>query len=170
LDGAWDFKLDPDHQGVEARWFERFPADHERLFVPSCWNNELNKFEYEGPTWYRTTVTCTKREHLRIVFHAVLGHADVYWDGRHLGYHYGGYTPFEFVLPNQAEGTHELIIRTDSTLDKTTIPYEIVDWFHYGGIIRPVELQRLSDVFIQGLRVNYKMISEDEAEVVSPLT
>lgn len=90
-----------------------------------------------------------------------MGHADVYLDGVHLGYHYGGYTPFEFIVPSLSAGEHELIVRTDSTLDRLTIPTEHVDWFHYGGIIRSVELQILPDLYIDRLTIEYELRGAD---------
>ncbi len=161
LDGPWDFVQDSGNRGLQEKWFERFPHDVRAIFVPSCWNNELSLFDYEGVAWYRKKFQLHKAEHIRLIFHAVLGHADVYLDGRLLGYHYGGYTPFDFILPSMEEGEHELIIRTDSTLDRLTIPTEHVDWFHYGGIIRSVELQRLPDLFIQQLKIDYSLQGDD---------
>lgn len=157
LDGPWDFVTDPDNRGVAEQWFHRFPEDGTRMFVPSCWNNEMSYFEYEGVAWYRRTFELSREQHIRLLFHAVLGHADVYLDGQHLGYHYGGYSPFEFIVPSAAKGVHELIVRTDSTLNRQTIPIDLVDWFHYGGIIRPVELQPLPDVFIEKLNIRYEL-------------
>ncbi|MBB3114489.1 beta-glucuronidase [Paenibacillus phyllosphaerae] len=164
LDGPWDLALDPDDTGVREQWFERFPHAERSIYVPSCWNNELNVFDYEGVAWYRRKIHIQDAQHVRLIFHAVLGHADVYLDGQHLGYHYGGYTPFEFVVPSLTAGEHELIVRTDSTLDRLTIPTEHVDWFHYGGIIRSVELQRLPDLYIGQLKIDYDL-HDREAEV-----
>ncbi|UJF34413.1 glycoside hydrolase family 2 protein [Paenibacillus hexagrammi] len=165
LNKLWDFKLDPLDHGVQERWFESFPSEYDQMPVPACWNNELGKFEYEGAAWYRTYVRCENKEHLRLIFHAVLGFADVYWDGILLGRHFGGYTPFEFKLLDQNAGLHELILRTDSTLDQTTIPIDPVDWFHYGGIIRPVEVQRLEEVHIERLNMKYEMTGDHSADI-----
>src|SRR5690606_9190272 len=96
-----------------------------------------------------------------LIFHAVLGHADVFLDGKHLGYHYGGYTPFHFIVPDLKAGIQELIVRTDSTLDRLTIPTEQVDWFHYGGIIRSVELQYLPQLYIEQFKIDYKLAGSD---------
>lgn len=164
LDGPWDFLTDPLNTGNKDKWFERFPHSSKSLPVPSCWNNELGLYEYEGVGWYRTKVWIKSEQHIRLIFHAVQGHSDVYLDGRHLGYHYGGFTPFEFVVPSLAAGEHELVIRTDSTLDNLTIPTEQVDWFHYGGITRSVELQYLPDLYIEGLKMDYELQGAD-AEV-----
>ncbi|WP_241781621.1 hypothetical protein [Paenibacillus sp. DMB5] len=53
LDGPWDFAKDPLNVGLEEKWFERFPHSPQTLYVPSCWNNELGMYEYEGAGWYR---------------------------------------------------------------------------------------------------------------------
>lgn len=165
LDGLWDFVFDKEDIGRSEKWQTHFPSEHDRMPVPACWNNELGKFDYEGVAWYRTRVTLDDSTHLRFLFHAVMGHADVYWNGEHLGYHYGGFTPFDFTLPHVPAGVHELVIRTDNTLTTNTLPYHIVDWFHYGGIIRPVEIQHLPDVWIESLRLNYTLTGESSADV-----
>lgn len=165
LDGLWDFVFDKNNVGVSEGWNVNFPSDSDEMPVPACWNNELGKYDYEGVAWYRTRVTLEKSSHLRLLFHAVLGHADVYWDGEHLGYHFGGYTPFDFTLPNVTAGVHEIIVRTDSTLERNTIPTHVVDWFHYGGIIRPVELQYLSDVSIENMCITYNMTGVESADI-----
>lgn len=157
LDGPWDFVKDPLNIGVQDKWYNRFPHPSQSVYVPSCWNNELGLYEYEGIGWYRKTIHIENTHNIRLIFHAVLGHSDVYLDGQHLGYHYGGYTPFEFIVPSMAAGEHELVIRTNSTLDRVTIPTEQVDWFHYGGIIRSVELQHLPDLYIEQLKIAYEL-------------
>ncbi|MEK4480908.1 MULTISPECIES: glycoside hydrolase family 2 TIM barrel-domain containing protein [Paenibacillus] len=161
LDGPWDFMKDPLNTGVQEKWFERFPHSWQSLYVPSCWNNELGMYDYEGVGWYRKKIQTVNSQHVRLIFHAVLGHADVYLDGQHLGYHYGGFTPFEFIVPSLGAGEHEIIVRTDSTLDRLTIPTEQVDWFHYGGIIRSVELQYLPDIYIEQLKIDYALHGSD---------
>lgn len=161
LDGPWDFVRDPENTGLRNKWFERFPHAEKSLYVPSCWNNELHLFDYEGVAWYKKTMRTEDTQHARIIFHAILGHADVYLDGQHLGYHYGGYTPFAIIIPSLSKGDHELVVRTDSKLDRLTIPTEHVDWFHYGGIIRSVELQFLPDLYIDKFTIGYELAGAD---------
>ncbi|WP_407272287.1 glycoside hydrolase family 2 protein [Radiobacillus sp. PE A8.2] len=155
LNGAWSFVVDPHDVGLKEQWYKQFPESSRSMFVPSCWNNEIGLYDYEGVAWYRTTFTLPSSEHVRLIFHGILNHANVYLDGEHLGYHYGGFSPFNFTIPSLSAGNHELIVRTDSKLDEATIPYHYVDWYHYGGIIRPVELQTLPDVFIENFQVDY---------------
>lgn len=165
LEGLWDFVFDKDDVGLSEGWHTKFPASHDQMPVPACWNNELDKFDYEGVAWFRTRITIEESSHVRLLFHAVLGHADVYLDGAHLGYHYGGFTPFDFTIPSVTAGIHELVVRTDNTLGRNTIPYHIVDWFHYGGIIRPVEIQILPDISIEDMRITYDMTGDSSATV-----
>ncbi|MDF2924074.1 MAG: beta-glucuronidase [Paenibacillaceae bacterium] len=155
LDGLWDFAIDPQDMGQQLGWQSQFPAGHDRMHVPACWNNELPYYDYRGAAWYRTAVTLTEAQNLRVIFHAVLGFADVYWDGEHVAEHFGGYTPFEFIVKQAGAGVHEIIVRTDNRLDEQTLPYHAVDWFHYGGIIRSVELQALPEVYIEGIKTDY---------------
>lgn len=175
LDGQWDFITDPEDQGLAANWFANFPlAEARSMHVPACWNNEIGLYSYEGVAWYRKTVEARRTSPTRLVFHGVLGHAEVYLDGQRLGYHYGGFSPFEFVLPGLAQGRHELVVRTDNTHTRDTIPLDRVDWHHYGGIIRSVEWQELPAVYIRNLKADYDLQLADrsvalrlQAELVS---
>jgi beta-glucuronidase len=162
LDGLWDFVTDPEDKGLQEEWHRQFPAAHTQMYVPACWNNELGLYDYRGAAWYRMKITVTEPQNLRILFHAVLGFADVYWDGVHMASHFGGYTPFEFIVKQAFPGVHELVVRTDSRLDEQTIPYHVVDWFHYGGIIRPVEQQVLPDIYIEGMKIDYSRTPEGD--------
>ena len=38
-----------------------------------------------------------------------------------------------------------------------TIPLSRVDWFHYGGITRPVEVMELGEVWIKNARIDYEL-------------
>ncbi|TLS53830.1 beta-glucuronidase [Paenibacillus antri] len=164
LDGAWDFAIDPDDVGRKERWEQYFPENCRKAYVPSCWNNESDLYEYEGVAWYRTTVHAGDASQYRLAFHGVQGSADIYWDGDKIASHYGGFTPIECILSGVSPGPHELVVRTDSTLDELTLPYRIVDWFHYGGITRSVEWQPLADAAIDDLRIAYE-IEEDGSRV-----
>lgn len=155
LDGLWDFAIDPEDKGLTQEWQKQFPADHGQMYVPACWNNELGLYDYRGAAWYRTRINVPEEQNLQIIFHAVQGFAQVYWDGEQVAGHFGGFTPFSFIVSHAVPGVHELVIRTDNRLGEDTLPYHVVDWFHYGGIIRPVEVQVLPDIFIDGLKMEY---------------
>lgn len=157
LDGLWAFALDPENKGLAEGWMTDWPKHSRQIFVPGCWNNEIGLYDYEGIAWYRTTFTNQNQCHIRLVFEAVLGQADVYVDGMLVGSHYGGFTPFALVCPSLPAGEHSLVVRTDNTHTHQTIPLKRVDWFHYGGISRSVMIEQLPDVFIERLQVRYDM-------------
>lgn len=157
LDGMWQFVTDAEQIGEKEQWAECFPLHNRTMAVPSCWNNELGLYDYEGAAWYRTNVGIRGKTNIRLLFHGVQGQADVYWNGEAIASHYGGFSPFEVVLPNVEEGSHALVVRADNTHNQQTIPLERVDWFHYGGISRAVELQEVTDVYIKKVKVEYSL-------------
>ncbi|OCT14650.1 beta-glucuronidase [Paenibacillus pectinilyticus] len=157
LNGLWDFITDPDNKGVSEGWASQFPVGSKKSVVPSCWNNELGTYDYIGAAWYRTHFDTTREANIRLVFEGILHHADVYVDGQHIGYHFGGFTQFAMILPHLTKGKHELVIRVDNTVDWQTLPTDIADWHSYGGIIRSVELQELPDVYIDTMKIDYQL-------------
>lgn len=157
LDGMWKFKTDPERIGMCEKWFQAFPEDSTDMVVPSCWNNELGLYDYEGMAWYSTTFE-SESNILNLIFNAVTGQAEVYLDGVHLGGHYGGWTGFNFVVKDLSPGKHTLVIAIDNTHnDIDTIPLAKVDWYHYGGIPRSVEVAELKDVWIKNYRIDYQL-------------
>ncbi len=160
LDGMWQFKTDSDAVGVKEEWYKNFPANCNNIIVPSCWNHELNLYHYEGICWYKTTFT-TEKTNINLVFHGVTGVANVYLDGVLIGNHYGGFTGFSFELKNIEKGLHSLVVSVDNTHDDlNTIPLSVVDWFHYGGITRSVEVMELDDVWIKDYKIDYELNEE----------
>lgn len=170
LDGMWKLKTDPDRVGMEEEWFRKMPDSCRDTCVPSCWNNDLGLYEYEGQAWYFTKFT-TDGSGIHLIFHAVTGLAEVYLDGVHLGSHYGGWTKFSFVLETLAAGEHFLAVTVDNTHDSmSTIPLAKVDWYHYGGIHRNVEVQEIGSLWIQEARIEYRLTEGlDAAEIQAAL-
>jgi beta-glucuronidase len=157
LDGVWRLKLDPERRGETDKWFENFPQDSMETVIPSCWNNELGIYDYEGLAWYKTTFKTGKRN-VNFQFHGVTGLSEVYVDGKLLGSHYGGFTGFNFLVKDLNPGEHTLVVAVDNTHDDlNTIPLAKVDWFHYGGITRSVEIMELEDAWVKDYRIDYAL-------------
>lgn len=164
LDGLWQFITDPHGLGESDRWYENFPEDATSVYVPSCWNNELGLYDYEGVAWYGKAFH-SEGDTIQLAFHGVTGQANVYLDGIFLGSHYGGFTGFDFTVNDLKTGKHHLAVSVDNRHnDHDTIPLAVVDWFHYGGITRGVEVIRLPETRIDRYRIDYKL-SEDLTEV-----
>src|SRR3954462_11989963 len=102
LDGIWRLCFDPQHRGVQALFFEKFPdAEALDIAVPGSINEQLTAREHYlnlDWVWYQTSFRVPASWQRRRVFlriGAATHRADVYVNGRLLTSHEGGYTPFE---------------------------------------------------------------------------
>ena len=155
LDGAWKFSTDEENIGIDAEWSKALPSQ-DTVIVPSVWNTKWGLLEYEGACWYERSFY-TDGGTLRFVFGAVMTEARVYLDGEEIGYHYGGFCQFEIIARDVKAGDHTLTLRVDNSFDAQSIPQATVDWYHYGGIIRPVTLETLKGISILSERVEYEL-------------
>lgn len=155
LDGFWKFKCDPNGIGEDEGWYEEI-INGKSTYVPSVWNCDLELLEYEGCAWYEKSFF-TEGGTLRLKFGAVMTYAKVYFDGKLLGDHYGGFTAFDFILEKVTRGEHKVTLLVDNSFDKKSIPQKYVDWYHYGGITRSVEVELLSGITVLNNRFEYKL-------------
>ena len=134
------------------------------LKVPGDWNTQRPELlYYEGSVWYRqtfdfTTSTDSKRSYLR--FGAVNYRADVYLNGRKLGVHVGGFTPFTFEVTGKLkQGRNSLVLKVDNKRLKDGVPTLNTDWWNYGGITREVKLVTVPEKFI----ADHRLVLDSEA-------
>lgn len=157
LDGIWDFVTDENTVGEKEEWYRNFPEKSIKVTVPSCINNRMGYMEFQSVAWYKKEFFAEGA--ICVKFHAVTEYAKVYLDGEFLGDHYGGFTAFEFEKVING-GMHTLVVMVDSRSNEDTIPLWAVDWHHYCGIIRSVELTSYNSVAIKSMRAEY-VLSED---------
>jgi beta-glucuronidase len=168
---GWRFTIDPFDEGLRQRWYaaddtppERWvvPRDYdfagEAVTLPSCWNllrPEL--LHYEGGVWYsRRLEQRDPRDRSRIFLR--IGGANyetrIFLNGRFLGAHRGGSTPFCIELTAALrDGANRLDINIDNRRLPQRVPMHHMDWFNYGGLYREVELLRLPPVFIRRFEI-----------------
>jgi beta-glucuronidase len=162
LDGLWDFRI----QGPEdnpAGWENGLPSPC-LMAVPASFNDLLvqeHQRNHWGYVWYARSFEVPRSWRDRRVvlrFGSANYSADVWLNGRHLGGHETGYTPFEFELNEAlAAGANRLVVRVNTRLTRDTVPqgevdlHEIVGWganyppgnfdfFTYSGLHRSVVL------------------------------
>lgn len=155
LNGAWNFMTDPERKGEENKYFEDLPAK-DKITVPGVWNTEKDLLKYEGLAWYQKKFYFEGGT-LRLVFGAVLTEAKVWLDGKYLGYHYGGFSQFDFIVNGVEAGEHTLTLSVDNLFDLQSIPQKWVDWYHYGGIIRDVTAEKLCGIVSLFNRFEYEL-------------
>lgn len=159
LSGEWRFAVDPANAGEHAGWFKADFNDSRWtvVTVPHTWGVMAEHADYDGIAWYRRTFTLpsmAQYAHLRLHFDAVFYRARVWLNGKYLGEHEGGYTPFEFDLSGLKPGIRNVLaVQVDNRRAPDRIPATLsegwsFDWWNYGGIVRDVRLEMTSRAFI----------------------
>ncbi len=147
---------DVDVAAVEAKGgvdFYEFDMDRGPLInVPGAWNAAAAELRYyDGLIWFQRKFDARpeagKRTFLR--FEAVNYRAYVYLNGKEVGRHEGGFTPFVLEVTEALRaGDNRLVVGVDSSHDAQSIPTQITDWDLYGGITRKVSLVTTPATFI----------------------
>jgi beta-glucuronidase len=131
------------------------------LNVPGDWNSQDEKlFYYEGSVWYRKKFDANKTapgHRLFIYFGAANYEADVYLNGKKLGKHIGGFTPFAYEITKLAKATNNsLVVRVNNNRHAEAVPTVNTDWWNYGGLTRDVLLVETPATFISNFRTRLK--------------
>jgi beta-glucuronidase len=153
LAGPWDFLTDPGDLGESQEFFRTLPAPEARLLVPGSWNTEARYYMYHGPAWYSRTFNVDKDTPVRIHFGCIYMLSKVWLDGELVAESSSAYSPVDIHLPRLAVGTHRLTVRCDNRMTECTLPKTCTDWFHFGGIPRPIFMEQIADHFIERVHV-----------------
>jgi beta-glucuronidase len=166
LDGDWNFCVDLLDTGLRQKWYAMQPAapiertepwDYdpymgETVPVPSNWAMLKEKwYFFEGSAWYTRPVDLDLREGRRLVLRVGAAQYDckIFLNGKFLGNHYGGSTPFFVELTGHArQGRNWLMLCVNNTRTRDRVPMRNTDWFNYGGVYREVELFDLPQAFV----------------------
>lgn len=124
------------------------------LHVPGDWNTQKEKLAYyEGSLWYKKSFDYDKAQdsnRVFIYFGASNYETDVYLNGKKLGKHIGGFTPFNFEATHLLkEKDNFLVVKVDNKRKKEGVPTLNTDWWNYGGLTRDVQVVETPSTFIQ---------------------
>lgn len=124
-----------------------------QMNVPGDWNTQDQQlFFYEGTVWFRRTFDYhpTPGKRAILYFGAVNYEAIVYVNGKKMGKHIGGFTPFNYdVTSALKEGQNNVVVKVDNKRNREQIPTNIYDWWNYGGITRDVILAEVEDTYVE---------------------
>lgn len=139
----------------------------DNILVPRDWNSQKEKlFYYEGAVWYYKAFDYAVKEGTRqfLYFGAANYESDVYLNGKKLGKHKGGFTPFNYEVTGKIkpEGNF-VIVQVDNTRGFDEVPTINTDWWNYGGITRDVKLVEVPETFI---RDYYLQLAADDASYI----
>jgi beta-glucuronidase len=195
LNGQWHYIVDPyengfydyRHEPFDAApeptggfFLDRTPRDKtdlveynfdqsQTLAVPGDWNSQdPHLLYYEGTIWYRRKFDCPRpdpKERIFVYFGAANYAADVYLNGRKLGRHVGGFTPFSYEITQLVKTAgNSLVVRVDNTRHADAVPTVNTDWWNYGGLTRDVLLVRTPATFISDFRLQLAPGTRDRLE------
>ncbi|MEL1240343.1 glycoside hydrolase family 2 protein [Flavobacterium flavipallidum] len=188
LNGKWNYIVDPLENGYfdyrlmpfETNGFfenKTFKASELQEYnfatsatmnIPSDWNTKDEKlFFYEGTVWFKKDFKYTKSNNTKgiLYFGAINYDAKVYVNGKFVGSHVGGYTPFNFdVTDVLVDGNNFVVVKVDNKRHKDNVPTVNMDWWNYGGITRDVVLSQVPETYIEDYLVQ---IDKNEKGIVS---
>lgn len=126
----------------------------DEIKVPGDWNSQKSELlYYEGTVWYKKSFDDTRTKstnRLFLYFEASNYKTEVYLNGKKLGTHVGGFTPFNFEITDIIKQKDNfLIVKVDNKRLKEGIPTLNTDWWNYGGLTRDVKLIETPVNFIQ---------------------
>ena len=173
LNGTWRVIIDPyengfyDYRYTESRngYFRNAKLGNKSdlveydfdkswtLKVPGDWNTQRDELLfYEGTIWYKCSFDYELKPERRlfVYFGAVNYQAVVYLNGKKLGAHTGGFTPFGFEITDVVRAKDNfLIVKADNTRHRDAVPTVNTDWWNYGGITRGVCLVETGRTYIK---------------------
>jgi len=180
LNGTWHYLVDPYETGFYDYRYKEYGETNngaywntttnakktelvEHMFkdtaytinVPGDWNSQDRQFlYYEGTVWYQRDFDKPQvaiGEDVYLYFGAVNYEAHVYLNGKKLGMHKGGFTPFNFKIPQGLlkDKGNFLVVKVDNKRHADEVPTLNTDWWNFGGITRDVDLVVVPQHFIR---------------------
>ncbi|MDE6403502.1 MAG: glycoside hydrolase family 2, partial [Muribaculaceae bacterium] len=180
LNGRWDAIVDLYDQGDRMKVYENRKPETAtdfyeysfdgglRLEVPGDWNSQSPELKYyEGTVWYGRHFNAEPRPGEReiLYFGAVSYRCNIYLNGKLIGSHEGGFTPFEIDVTDDLKGGDNfLVVEVNNRRTKDAIPALAFDWWNYGGITRDVMLVTVPDNYVRDYTVQ---LDRSKADVIN---
>ena len=160
-EGYYDYRMNPTRWGFFQNAKPQRPEDlieydfdkSPTMRIPGDWNTQDERlFFYEGTVWFKKSFQAVPMKDYRtlLYFGAVNYDCHVYLNGRHVGHHIGGFTPFNYDISELLkEGENVVIVKVDNKRHAEDVPTQIFDWWNYGGITREVKLVKVTPVYLE---------------------
>jgi len=162
LNGEWEFRFDPSDIGLKEEWFAKGTFDR-KIVVPFCWESKLsgiaNLDKANKIGWYRRTIQLPAQwsgQNVWLRFGAIDWEATVWVNGKEVGKHVGGYTPFDVDLSNHVKPGEPatIVVRAFDPTDPMLPTGKQVGWYTpTSGIWQTVWLEARPKAFIDDLKV-----------------
>ncbi|MEM2341629.1 MAG: glycoside hydrolase family 2 TIM barrel-domain containing protein [Candidatus Bathyarchaeia archaeon] len=151
LNGFWKFKIDPNLIGDKEEWSKGFESE-DLVYVPSSWNEQNPEWDqFTGVAWYQKDFYVYENLSDKIawiIFEGAGYKTKVWINGGLAGEHEGSFTSFKYRVNGLKAGAfNRVVVRIDNSPLISNLPpaaslnMTAFDFFHYGGIHRPVYLE-----------------------------
>jgi beta-galactosidase len=152
LNGTWQFLAS--NEITETELLTTSYSKWDTIQVPGNWDTRARYSEYVGKGYFQKNIEIPKgweEKQIRLQFDAVYQTSKVWLNGKLLGKHVGGYTPFEFNITDKVDFNklNSIIVMADNTYNRGA-------WWPWGGISRNVDL-----VANENVRLVYQHISAE---------
>ncbi len=125
LSGDWKYTIDESRTGEKKGYnsSEYDFSDWPTIKAPNNWYlTDIG--DYFGVIWHHTEFSVPANyngKQVFLKFHGVDYYADVWLNGTFIGFHEGGFTPFEFDITDDVDysGRNSLVIKVDAPRDPT---------------------------------------------------
>ncbi len=179
LSGSWHYSVDPFRAGLagfhgetpgesQQRYLDLDVAkamkdDNRAMYefdlarspittLPSSWLTEAPELRYyQGLMWYQRTfpAPAARKGRYFLRFGAANYSTVVYLNGKPVGRHEGGFTPFAFEVTKLLRaGDNQITVGVDSQATEATVPPPVTDWENYGGVTRPIRLISTPNTYV----------------------
>ena len=148
----WGFFLDAKPRNVSDLVEYSFD-DSKSIKVPGDWNTQDEQlYWYEGSVWYRQKFNWKPEQGRKaLLYFAGANYLSRVWvNGKQVGVHEGGFTPFCFDVSDVVKaGENTVVVMVNNNRKKENIPTQIFDWWNYGGITRDVMMVSVPETYIE---------------------
>ena len=148
----WCFFLDAKPRNVSDLVEYSFD-DSKSMKVPGDWNTQDEQlYWYEGSVWYRQKFNWKPEQGRKaLLYFAGANYLSRVWvNGKQVGVHEGGFTPFCFDVSDVVKaGENTIVVMVNNNRKKENIPTQIFDWWNYGGITRDVMMVSVPETYIE---------------------
>ena len=160
-EGYYDYRMKPTQWGFFQNAKPQRPEDlieydfdkSPTMQIPGDWNTQDERlFFYEGTVWFKKSFQAVPMQDYRtlLYFGAVNYDCHVWVNGKEVGHHVGGFTPFNYDISDLLiEGENTIIVKVDNKRHAEDVPTQIFDWWNYGGITRDVMLVKVPPVYLE---------------------
>ncbi|NLZ61614.1 MAG: glycoside hydrolase family 2 protein, partial [Acholeplasmataceae bacterium] len=162
-----DAYLKPDFDPAN---FESVMLPHSLIELPFNYIND-EAHQFVGTYFLDFTIDKPEKSQMMLLrFYGVMNTCTVYLNGKEIGSHKGGYTPFDLVLEDDLvlDQTNRLVVVVDGRETANVPPFGgVVDYLGHSGIYREAELQIIPKTHIRHLRIKpFEPSSLMESQIV----